>query len=189
MWRIEPAWNQWGRGKLLFHGSCTGAREVGFFPFPACQTVKNWIPTGGLGWDITLLTAASRQPICCHCHAAAVTQQSCQGGHLTPGLLMESLGIRSVVHSEGLEQTVGMGNLMDLGAGRMWSHLDFLGKRAWNQWAVVGGAGEGGRICNSCICSLIGKYNTGGFALERKKILFEKKVTCLTRRIIEGTPF
>lgn len=142
---LEPAWNQWGRGRLLFHVSCTGAREVGFFLSPACQAAKNQIPTGGLGWDIRLLTEASRQPICCHCHAAAaVTQQSCQGGHLTPGLFMEPfMGIRSVVHSEGLEETVGMGNPMDLGAGRMWSCLDFLGKCAWNQWAVVGG--EGGK--------------------------------------------
>jgi len=42
--------------------------------------------------------------------------------------------------------------------------------------------GEEGRICNSCICSLIGKYNTDGFAFERKKILLEKNVTCMTRK-------
>lgn len=134
---LEPAWNQWGRGRLLCHVSRTGAREVGISPFPACQAAKNWIPMGGLGWDIMLLTEASRQPICCHCHAAAVTQQSCQGGHLYGGSLWSPW--ESKVWP--IPRTVGMGNLMDLGAGRMWSCLDFLGKCAWNQWAVVDGVG------------------------------------------------
>lgn len=47
--------------------------------------------------------------------------------------------------------------------------------------------GKEGRISNSYICSLIGKYNTGGFAFEREKkikniYIFEKKVTCMTRK-------
>lgn len=47
---------------------------------------------------------------------------------------------------------------------------------------LLGGGGKEGRICNSYICSLIGKYNTGGFAFERKKLLYEKEATCMTRK-------